>query len=183
MRPPARPPHPAPTPRLRSAKASARASANAACFKTSGSVTQHDGRNLSGAVARIVGLSSERGRQRAAPIYTRAKHHMLFCSPKEHGSDPTYPPLRIGATFSGSIGAVPWVHRRASRRPSPRGSVRGRSALSILRVCHTSAGRQAIACAAGGRRHYTSQQLRDAKTRFSQFRFRPRTNPRHAEGV
>jgi hypothetical protein len=95
-------------------------------------VTQHDGRNLSGAVARIVaqrrsgsvglGLSSERGRQRAAPIYTRANHHMLFCSPQ--GARPRSnapPPLRIGATFSGSIGAVPWVHRRASqgRRPSP----------------------------------------------------------------
>jgi len=43
----------------------------------------------------------ERGRQRAAPIFTRANHHMLFCSPQgarpRSNVTPT-PPRRIGAS-------------------------------------------------------------------------------------
>src|SRR5260370_85857 len=55
-----------------------------------------------------LGLRTERGRQRAAPIITRANHHMPFCSPKEDGPDP---PWGVGGTLD--RGRAPWGSKRA----------------------------------------------------------------------
>jgi hypothetical protein len=121
-------------------------------------------------------------------LYGPIAHRLCLLPPKEHGPGPMYPPPPTAdrGQLSRSIVAVPWAPPRASqdrRRGLRRSVARPPGAFNSSCLSHVCVRRAVTYVNGRGRVHCTRWQLHDAKTCFSQLRFRARAHSSHAQGV